>query len=361
MSSLVLPLSVPANNEVRSSFHLGYRPWLDGLRGIAILLVLASHTEPMLLPRGWFGVDLFFVLSGFLITTLLLEEWKTTQNISFRLFYTRRALRLFPALAVMLLASAVVMYLFAGVGRYYRSILYSVFYITNWVIAFDLDRVSSTLYLTWSLAVEEQFYMIWPLALYSALRFRLRPRTMLLILAGLIVLVCFHRSLLQAQGATMLRITLASDTRADALLAGCFVGIVASSGLVPRSLWLVKFTTGALAILFGLYILGFGQPEGVGLSLVELFFAGILFLLIFDPPKAIMYLLSNRVLVWIGKLSYSFYLWHLYANFAVEKSGLDRKFWIISSLLLALAFAVTSHYLIERPFLSLKKRYAVVR
>lgn len=76
----------------------------------------------------------------------------------------------------------------------------------------------------------------------------------------------------------------------------------------------------------------------MGLSLEELFFAGILFLLIVDPPKAIMYLLSNRVLVWVGKLSYSLYLWHLYANFATERSGLDRKFWIISSLVLAFAF-----------------------
>ena len=360
---MLLPLSRSADGSSLADFRLGYRSWLDGLRGIAILLVLASHTEPMLLPRGWLGVDLFFVLSGFLITTLLLEEWKATAAISFRLFYARRALRLFPALAAMLVVSAIVMYFVPSVGQQYRSILYALFYVTNWVLAFDLDKVSSTLILTWSLALEEQFYLLWPPLLYAALRFKLRTWRMLVILMALIALVCLHRSILVSDGAAVLRTRYAFDTRADCLLVGCCVGILASYGLLPRSVGLVQLTTGALAILFALYIVGFGDAaglEGVGLSLVALFFGSVLVLILLNPPRLVMSALSSSALVWIGKLSYSLYLWHLYAAFAIEMSNLDRRLWIVASLPLAFAFAIASHYLIERPFLELKRRYAVV-
>lgn len=366
MSSVAVPFAVSSEQKVAARpapFHLGYRPWLDGLRGIAILLVLASHTEPMLLQRGWLGVDLFFVLSGFLITALLIEEWEDTDAISFRRFYVRRACRLFPALAVMLLVSAIVMYFVPSVGQQYRSILYSAFYVVNWVLALNLDTVSSSLVLTWSLAVEEQFYLVWPIALYAMLRLRLRPHTMLLILLFVIALVCAHRSALVYQGAAELRTRYASDTRADSLFIGCCVALLASYGLLPQSVRVVQVVSGALAVLFGLYALGFGDPaslESVGLSFVALFFAGLLILLLSKPPRFLMNVLSSKPLVWIGKLSYSLYLWHLYANFAVEMGGLDRELWIIASIPLAFAFAIASYYLVERPFLKLKKRFQVV-
>ena len=322
-------------------------------------MVLAHHTEPVILQRGYLGVDLFFVLSGFLITNLLLEEWQTTNAIDFRSFYARRALRLFPALAVMLSASALMMYFVPGVGQNYRSILYAVFYVSNWVMALNLDQMSSTLILTWSLAIEEQFYLLWPLALHLAVRRRMRARAMLIGLTCLIVLICMHRSFLFLQGAPELRVMFASDTRADSLLAGCCVGIIANAGLLPRRIGLLgKLVIGALALVFTLYLVGVGQPEGVGLSVIAVFFGGLLVLLLSDPPKALLAVLNNRMLVWIGKISYGLYLWHLYAFFAVEMSGIDRKFQIVASIPLAFAFAIISYVLIERPFLKLKRRFA---
>jgi peptidoglycan/LPS O-acetylase OafA/YrhL len=361
VSSIALPTIVSPDRAAAGTFHLGYRPWLDGLRGIAILMVLAHHTEPVLLPRGWLGVDLFFVLSGFLITSLLIEEWKTEQRISFRLFYARRALRLFPALAVMLFVAALLMYFLPGVGQNYRSILYCATYVSNWIMALDLDKVSSTLILTWSLSVEEQFYLVWPIMLYAALRWRLRPCTMLITLAGLIVLVCTHRSILVAQGATVLRVAFASDTRADSLLAGCCVGVLANYGLLPGFSALLRLMIGVLSVVFLLYLAGFGQPEGVGLSLVAVFFAGLLALLLSNPPKPLISVLSSKSLVWIGRLSYSLYLWHLYAYFAIQMSGVPQRFRILAAVPLAFALATASYYFIERPSLTFKARFAAIK
>lgn len=360
MSSIAIPLRATSDRAIPVPFRLGYRPWLDGLRGVAILLVLASHTEPMLLPRGFLGVDLFFVISGFLITSLLLEEWDTHQTISFRSFYARRVLRLFPALFVMLIVSAFVMYLFPGVGQQYRSILYSLFYISNYVLAFDLDQVSSTLTITWSLAVEEQFYLLWPITLFAALRYKLKPSTIVLLLLGIIAAICIHRSMLVSEGATVLRTRYAFDTRADSILSGCVVAVLARYGLMQWSDKVVKLVTAGLAVLFALYLLGFGDPESVGFSLIALCFAGVLIILISNPPKFLVSALSTRSLVWIGRISYSLYLWHLYAFFAVEISGIDRKYWSVTAIPLAFVFASLSYYFIERPFLKLKKRYAVV-
>ena len=157
----------------------------------------------------------------------------------------------------------------------------------------------------------------------------------------------------------MLRVTVASDTRADSILAGCVVGVLATYGRLP-GVGPTRLITAALGILFVLYLIGFGNPESFGLSLIAAFFAGVLILMLSDPPKLITDVLSHKGLVWIGKLSYSLYLWHLYANFVIERSGIDRRFWIGASIPLAFAFAVASYYLIERPFLSLKKRYSVI-
>ena len=115
--------------------------------------------------------------------------------------------------------------------------------------------------------------------------------------------------------------------------------------------------------MFGLYLIGYGDPaclESVGLSLVALCFGGVLVLLLSEPPKWLMAALNSRILVWIGKLSYSLYLWHLYAFFVVELSRIDRKYVTVLSLPLAFLFAAFSYYWIERPFLRLKRRYAVV-
>src|SRR5437764_8189485 len=157
-----------------SPFKLTYRPALDGLRGVAIIGVFAHHARVPFLAGGFIGVDVFFVLSGFLITALLLQEAEETRRISLRAFYIRRALRLLPALAVLLGALLLVPRAF-GMMRTDAALVSTVsaLYASNWVRAFgvlDLEVVSHT----WSLSIEEQFYLLWPPVVSVAVALGLR-------------------------------------------------------------------------------------------------------------------------------------------------------------------------------------------
>ena len=145
-------------------------PALDGLRGIAILLVIGVHVN-FAIPGGWLGVELFFVLSGFLITSLLIGEWSTTDAVSVRAFYRRRVYRLVPALVFLLAAYTAVIggrqaLGFGGdLGHSLSGVGYALIYLSNVV---DPMSIPLELHHTWSLAQEEQFYLVWPLALLAS-------------------------------------------------------------------------------------------------------------------------------------------------------------------------------------------------
>ena len=147
----------------------GYVPALDGVRAFAVLAVVALHGGTHL-NGGFIGVDVFFVLSGFLITTLLLQEWRARGDFRLRAFYVRRARRLLPALALTLVGVTVLVAAFAwyydGGVRYGFAVLSVIFYAGNWVAAFTVHQGAlGPLTHTWSLAIEEQFYLLWPLLL----------------------------------------------------------------------------------------------------------------------------------------------------------------------------------------------------
>src|SRR5579885_2477102 len=152
------------DNDPPGGFHLGYRPWLDGLRGLAILAVFVYHLQ--LITGGFLGVDVFFVLSGFLITSLLLEEWQRRGTISFPRFYMRRALRLLPAFFAFLLACFVYIVIFRPdeVAAFRKEALVAACYVSNWPTLHQVPM--PTLGHAWSLSLEEQFYFLWPLLLY---------------------------------------------------------------------------------------------------------------------------------------------------------------------------------------------------
>ncbi|HET9720708.1 MAG TPA: acyltransferase, partial [Solirubrobacteraceae bacterium] len=149
--------------------RLGRRPVLDGLRGVAVLLVIAEHTG--LLHNGFLGVDVFFVLSGFLITTLLLEEFQRAGRISLRGFYARRARRLVPALLVAVAAFLVISAAAdqSGFGDDVLAAAAGVTYITNILMALTPTWLPAVGHL-WSLGAEEQFYLLWPVVLIAAIR-----------------------------------------------------------------------------------------------------------------------------------------------------------------------------------------------
>ncbi|HLL15218.1 MAG TPA: acyltransferase [Pyrinomonadaceae bacterium] len=351
--------------HVQPDFKLGYRPELDGIRAIAILLVFAHHIKPKLMPGGFLGVDIFFVLSGFLITNLLMEEWRRKASISLKQFFARRALRLLPALFLYLAFFALLSVSMAdAIAQNIRSgIWLSLSYVSNWLFAFGYYQ-TGLLGITWSLAVEEQFYLLWPPVL-SALICRVRKELLVSLLASGILLVMLYRSLLLYWDASIQRLYYATDTHCDGLLVGCLLGILLSPNLVSRGAKLGTWMKGLalIATPFSIWqILTANADDRFllygGFTLFALGIAAILMVLLLWPPRLALHILRFPPLVWIGKISYGLYLWHypliFFVKFMLWRSPFPIK--LLSMVLLPFAFASISYYLVERPFLQIKKR-----
>jgi peptidoglycan/LPS O-acetylase OafA/YrhL len=350
-------------------FRLGYRPYLDGVRGVAILLVLLCHIPSLPLQGGFIGVDLFFVLSGFLITALLLEEWQTTGTLSLGAFYARRALRLIPALVVLLGALAVFSDLRedrAASTAMRQSALMTLFYSANWFLAYrSYPRME--LSATWSLSVEEQFYLVWPVVLLLMLRLRASRRMMAGVVIAALAGSAATRILLHHHGATPDRIFFGTDAHADGLLAGALTGMLFSWGTVPRSpaagraLDLAAFLSlGAMGVL----VAGGWQADPAmiryGYLGLNLGAAALIASLVSSP--ALRRVFEFGPLVWIGRISYGVYLWHIAVFWVLAKTGwIQGSFSWPAAILLTVAIASASFYCLERPILRFKRRYERVR
>lgn len=337
---------------------------LDGLRGVAILAVLIHHQlTPFLLEGGFLGVDLFFVLSGFLITGLLLAEFNKTESISLKNFYMRRLLRLGPALGLYLLACIVVAYHTKEiqVTRQLKLILWSILYATNWRMAFGWDASLDPTAIIWSLSIEEQFYLVWPLVFVCCMFFRLKLRYIASGLAITIFSIFVHRYRLLNDGADFTRLYYGTDTRADALLIGCFTALLPVKTLVAvpkRWLSLVTIIV-AGCLIYAMMVLGFTNRilyQG-GFTLVALLCASLVFISAYYPPRGLALALSWAPLRWLGRISYGLYLWHwlIVRNTSFYTLG---KFEPWARLALALAVASASFYFVERPFNKFKHRFA---
>ncbi|MFW9929612.1 MAG: acyltransferase family protein, partial [Candidatus Thorarchaeota archaeon] len=174
----------------KEKFRFGYVPQLDGMRGIAVLAVIAFHAGISFMPGGFIGVDIFFVLSGFLITSLLIREYDKYKDINFKHFYIRRALRLLPALILLLILFSVLSVFFLQWTQAKSNLedaLIVLFYVANWARAFHIHG-AGWLGHAWSLSIEEQFYILWPITLIFLLK-RIHSRRnifyLVLIFAGL--------------------------------------------------------------------------------------------------------------------------------------------------------------------------------
>jgi peptidoglycan/LPS O-acetylase OafA/YrhL len=324
---------------------LQYQPSLDGLRAIAVGAVVLFHTWPALFPGGWAGVDLFFVLSGYLITQILVRELEATGAISLKRFYIRRALRLMPALAVLILAFLA----FSAVAendlrRAGLDALIAATYLTNWARAFGWG--ASAIGHTWSLAIEEQFYLVWPLLLIFLMRLS-RPR---LIVSLLLLAAIGWRLTLYAGGASVPRIYNGFDTHADPLLIGCLLA------LAPRAL-AGRFAALALLLLAALVLLmdfksAFAQTFGFALVGAT----GAWLIAAASAEGWLKSALSWAPLVFLGKISYGIYLWH-FPIIDIGRGHVPEALLFVLPLL-GLACAVGSYYVVERPFLRLKDRWA---
>ena len=351
------------SDDRRKTFR--YDPALDGLRGVAIALVVSYHAFGWP-ARGFLGVHLFFVLSGFLITTLLLQEWQNRGTISLRSFYRRRALRLFPGLAALLLAYTALHLVRSGLGSAdhdlgtaLKAVAYSAFYVTNVVQAAGVVLPVPLNHL-WSLAAEEQFYLLWPFVLVLALRFRVRVELVEAGLVGAVVLVALERLRLGLEDASFARLYYGPDTTFDPILIGCLLGLWFVLGRAPRPLrsdsvvrWLV---VPCLAVA-GLPVLVLGPdwkplqwswvlPFGLASAIV-------LWAVVTGRARVLERLLAVRPLVALGRISYSLYLWHLLVIWTGERQlGIPPAL----GLVVAVGVAALSYRFVEQPFLRLKRR-----
>jgi len=355
---------IPRSANGRSS--LRHLAGLDGLRGCAILLVMVYHGAGTLLRGGFIGVDIFFVLSGYLITALLLKELSVFGGLDLKNFYARRILRLFPAL-LLIMAVFLLIALFRFNGPVLREKFVEsglvLFYAANWARAFDFFPMT-TFGHAWSLSIEEQFYILWPpllLLLSNGRAWRRRLTLTILILSGCAVAVRFYLAL---SGAAPDRIYNGLDTRADALLAGCLLAVLLSADISAKARLILEKTLPYAALLaaagLGVASALFGWKDRSvfywGFLALEAAAAVIIADIVLSRRSYLAGVLTFKPLVWTGTISYGLYLWHLPVYDLLARAGLAGLPKFAAGTVLTFAAAFLSYRLVEVPCLAIKKR-----
>lgn len=323
-------------------WRLGHRPGLDGLRGVAILLVLLSHgSVPGLAAAGNTGVTVFFVLSGFLIATLLLEEADRSGRINVTAFYRRRVRRLLPALFAMVAVVALLSLLVPGYTDR-GMVLGSLLYFGNWVRAGG-DPGAGALGHTWSLSIEEQFYLVAP---FVVIALRRRPRLLL----GLCATGAVGSMLLRyaMSGGTGYRAYFGTDTRLDGLLIGVGLAVLMRRQL-RYSPTLAMAGAGAL-VGCALVPIGHRTVELVAMPFVASTAAALVLLYAVGSGRW----LTSPPLTWVGRRSYGIYLWHYPVVVLVARFQPSWPVRLCVVLGVTWVLAVLSWRFIERPFLERK-------
>jgi peptidoglycan/LPS O-acetylase OafA/YrhL len=318
---------------------------------------------------GFLGVDIFFVLSGFLITALLLREWQQNGSIALRAFYARRALRLLPALFALMAVILLLPGVFYSSVRPWRDALITTAYATNWVRAFggEIGFFGHT----WSLTIEEQFYVIWPLLLLALLKLRVGRRGILFLVVVGIAVPAVLRVDLWDGPMSVKRLYYGLDTRFDSLLLGCLVALLASWDVIPRSgrsLLMIRRAAAASAVVLVVLIASATEESQLtyfGLGAVACASVAVLLVhVLYCPSRLSDFILANRPLAWVGQISYGLYLWHDPIFFGMLNPTRMGKIGVTGLALLGVRFAAAfvaaavSFYLLERPFLRIKDRLA---
>jgi peptidoglycan/LPS O-acetylase OafA/YrhL len=364
---MVVLMPVKADPNTSSSEQAlikpSYRPDIDGLRALAVLAVIAFHAFPSELPGGFIGVDVFFVISGFLITTLI-HDGRQQQSFSFRAFYASRVRRLFPALLIVLLFCQIAGW-FALLSNEYKAlgkhIAASTAFIPNVIFwsesgYFDYAAEAKPLLHLWSLGVEEQFYLCWPIVVWLCFKYRVS-----LFKLGIVLLL----------GSLLLNLIMIEEspsavffspiTRMWELLSGCLLACWANSRTVVVESFKAKFgsikwishavsTMGLASLVLGAFLIDQDMLYPGAWALIPVL--GTCFIILAGNQSWLnVSVLSNRFLVWIGLISFPLYLWHWpLLSFARIMEG-SKPEWQIRAVLVAVSFAlaVLTYYLIERP------------
>ncbi len=372
----VVPVDAPAapppigRREALPGAGIGRLAGIDGLRAIAVLAVVLYHAGIAWLPGGFLGVEVFFVISGYLITALLLAEWSGSGRIDVRAFWMRRARRLLPALFFMLAVSLafVVVWLPGEVARLRGDVLAALGYVTNWYLILGQQSYFETaarpsLYLhLWSLAVEEQFYLVWPLLLTGALLL-LRRRGALVATLLLAAASAIWMAALFDPAADPSRVYYGTDTRAAGLLIGAalaFVWVPSGAATAAGRVRLRAFAADAVAVLgLAAVVLFFvfvdeSQPLLYlgGFAALSLVTAAVIAAVVHPLGRVGPRILDLPPLRWVGTRSYAIYLWYWPVSL-VTRPGLDVPIDGPANLALQLAIvfamAELSYRLVETP------------
>ena len=356
-----------------------YIPAIDGLRALAVVAVMFYHLGFSWIPGGFLGVDLFFVISGYVITRLLLDSIAQSGGLDLRGFYIARARRLLPALIFMLVSTVIAIGIWAP-DTIKRLLIDTPFSLTGtmnwWLVAHHQDYFESIgrpplLQHTWSLAVEAQFYLIWPLILYFILKRlgrKVIPAASLIIAAASgIALLLLSFSLDASNASKVSHVYFGTDTHSI----GLFLGAALAVSWIPQN-FTVDVTKQAQNFIDGVGVFGFigilscflfideTQPTlyKIAFPLAGIFGAAIIMSVV-HPASRFAPVLQNPVLLWIGERSYSIYLWH-WVIFQVTRPSVDLagKEWALYSLRILIVFALSD---ISLRFVELPIRRGVVQ
>jgi len=328
----------------------------------------ALLSNALFLQGGYIGVDIFFVLSGFLITALLTKEYNHTSHINFRKFYFRRLLRLAPAL-LLLLSVYLILSLWLSDNEKIISndidALITLCYMSNWARAFSIHPPDFLAH-TWSLSLEEQFYLLWPFILLLLLRF-IKNRWHIVGLIFVFAVLAFAlRIYLFHQGVSVHRLYNGLDTRADALMVGCALGVMVSSKLLNQHLQLIL--SKILLILSPLALANLAATAiymkwtnaymyQFGFFCVSLSAGVIILDILLNQHHRIYMFLNGKLIVWIGMISYGLYLWHFPIFKLWVYWGFHGLIAVISAFIVTFIISALSYYILERPILKYKSTH----
>ena len=351
-----------------------YLPSIDSLRALAVLAVIIYHVDVNYLPGGFLGVDLFFVLSGYLISSLIIKEYRKTGSLNLYNFYIRRARRLLPAVYFMITVGLVVMVLFNEVllRKSHLDAIFGYIYSSNWwyifhkLDYFDSFGAQSPFKHLWSLAIEEQFYMIFPLLFLLINRkkkskdgtYKLNKNFLYVVLGLILVSLIVHILLFDINNIS--RIYFGTDTRAFSLLVGVVGAILypmekLHTKVTPQQnimYSVVSLVSIAILITVMIYTSEYNTwlYRG-GFLLVAIL--GLIVIISSGKQHTLMSrLLSFKPVVFIGKISYSLYLWHfpiLVLTTPVSEIGNPNIIFVILRIILTFALATASYVFVETP------------
>jgi peptidoglycan/LPS O-acetylase OafA/YrhL len=347
------------------SFHI---PSLDGIRAVSFFVVFLGHAGLGHIVPGYFGLSLFFFLSGYLITTLLRLEHERTGTISLKQFYLRRVLRIFPPFYLVLAMASLLTFLGLTGGTLWPSgVAWQCLHLTNyWVIENGWwDGIAPGTWVYWSLAVEEHFYLLFPLLYVVMQRVAWSRKRQAMLLVSLCALVLAWRMvLIFALDAHKERTYVASDTRVDSILAGCILAVwnnpVLDRGAIDRRrLLLLWLPLGVACVIFSIVVRSFEFDQTIrytlqSFGLTPLFVAAIIW-----HDRWPFRWLNLRPVRYLGILSYSMYLMHTTTLWMFERwTHWSEPVRSVLSLALLVGLGALIFHFVEKPFAAARRRLA---